>query len=113
MASFLISLSPRTSLAVGFLYPYGLPSLSVRGVPVHSNINQSIVYEISNHWLLQYWIDKKLTHKADWEVSDLSPFEREWGRTKFHMSHFITKRMSNTQSNMMILNRRGHTSTNL
>ena len=39
---------------------------------------------------------------ADWEVIDLTPFERAWDRTKIHMALLITKFMSNTLSTMTI-----------
>ena len=33
----------RTTIAVGLSDPYGLPSVSICGVPVHSNIAQAIL----------------------------------------------------------------------
>ena len=113
MASFLRLPAPRTSLAVGFSYLYGLPSLSIRGVPVHSNLAQSTVYDISKHRLLQYLFDQKLTHMEDWEEIYLSPFEQAWDRTTAHMSHFITKFMRNSLSTMTIIQEQDHASTNL
>ena len=113
MASLLILPAPRTTIAVGFSDPYGLPSVSIRGVPVHSNIAQYIVYKISKHRILQYWVGWKITHMADWEGINLTPFEREWDRTIVHMSHFIMKCMSNTLSTMTILQQWGYASTNL
>ena len=44
---------------------------------------------------------------------DLTPFKRAGERTTIHMSHFITKCMSNTLSTRKILQRRGHASNNL
>ena len=80
MAQFLRLPAPRTPLWVGFSDPHGLPSLSSFVVPVHSNLSQSIVYEISKHQILQYWLDIKLTHTAYWEEINLSQFEqtRDW-----------------------------------
>ena len=75
MASFLSSPAPMTPLAVGFLDPYNIPNASICRVPVHSNLEYSIFYEISKHWLLQYWDDQKLTHMSDWDVIDLTSFE--------------------------------------
>ena len=54
MASLLIYPEIRNTLAVGLSYPYRLPSASITGVPVHSNLAQIIAYEISKLQLLQY-----------------------------------------------------------
>ena len=69
--------------------------------------------KITKHRILQYWVDCKLTHMADWEVIYLTPFERARDRNIFHMSHFIMKFMINTLSTMNILQQWGHASTNL
>ena len=74
IATFLRSPAPITTIPVGFSDPYGLLSLSINGVPVHSNLAQAIVYKISKHWPLQYWVDWKLTHMVDWEGIELKPF---------------------------------------
>ena len=103
MASLLSSSEPRTTISIGFSDPYGLPIVSICGVPVHSNIYQATVYEISKHWILQYWVDRKLTQMEYWEGSDLTKFEQAWDRTTVHMSHFITKCRSNTLYTMKIL----------
>ena len=113
MTSFLCSLAPRTALAVGFLYPHRLPSLSNCRFPVYSNLAKSIVYEISKHRKPQYWVDRKLIYMAVWEEIYLSPFQRQWNRTTVHMSHFIIKCISNNLSNMTNIEVRGHASTNL
>ena len=44
MAEFLLSLATRNIIAVGFSDPCELPSTSIHGVPIHSNIAQSITY---------------------------------------------------------------------
>ena len=103
MASFIVSLATRNTIAVVFLNPYGLQSVSICGVSVHSNITLSIAYEISKLRLLQYWANRNLTHTADWEVIDLTSFKRAQDNTNIRMSHFITKYMSNTLSTMPII----------
>ena len=113
MASFLSLSKPRTTILVGFSDYYRLPSVSICGVPVHSNLAQAIVYEISKHRLLHYWADWKLTHMKDWDVIEFSPFEQSRDKTAVHMLHFITKCMSNTLSTMAILQWQGYASTNL
>ena len=105
--------APRTPLVLLFSYPYGFPRLSNHRVPVHSNISQSIVYEISKHLLLQKWVDLKFTPMADWEGIELSPFEQVQYGTTVHISNFITKCMSSTLSTMTILQWQRHASTNL
>ena len=102
MASLLRYLAPRTPLVVGLSDTYGIPNLPIHGFPVHSNLTQSIVYEISKHRLLQCWVDRKITHMLDWDGIDLSPFELAWDRDTFHMSHFVTKCISNTLYTMNI-----------
>ena len=111
MASLLSLPLPRTTIAIGFSDPSRLPSVSIRGVPVHSNLNRAIVYEISKHEQLQYWADLKLTHMVEWEEIDLAPFERAQERTTVHMSYFITKFISNTLAIMKILQQQEHAST--
>ena len=113
MASILQSPASKTSLAVGFLYSYGLPSLSICVVPFHSNLSQSMVYEISKDRILKYWSEIKITHTEDWEEIELLPFKRARNRTTVHMSHFINICISNTLSNMTILQQQRHASTNL
>ena len=103
MTSFIVSPATRNTIAVVFLNPYGLQSVSIRGVSVHSNITLSIAYEISKLRLLQYWANRNLTHTADWEVIDLTSFKRAQDNTNIRMAHFITKYMSNTLSTMPIL----------
>ena len=66
MAYFLSSPEPITPILVGFSDLYGLTSVSIQGGPYHPNITQSIVYEIYNHWILQYLDDRKLTHMVNW-----------------------------------------------
>ena len=60
VASYLSLPTPRTTIAVGLSDPYGLTSVSICGVPVHSDLYWSIVYEIPNHRLLKYWVDRKI-----------------------------------------------------
>ena len=72
MASFILSLATKNTIAVGFSDPHGLPSLSTRGFPTHSNLARSISYTISKIRLLKYWSDQNLTHPTDWEVIDLT-----------------------------------------
>ena len=45
MALSLSSPAPITTIVVGLSDPYGLPRISIHGVPVHSNLAQTIVYE--------------------------------------------------------------------
>ena len=71
MASFLLSPATRNTIAVGFSDTYGLPSVSISGVPVHSILAQSIAYKISKRRILQYWDDRNLNYMADWEWIDL------------------------------------------
>ena len=113
MASFLRSSAPRTTIAVELSYPYMLKSVSICRAPFHSNISQDVFYKISKYQILQYWVDWKLTHVADWEGIDLTPFELARNRTTFHMSHFIKKCMSNTLSTMKIIQRQGNESNNI
>ena len=72
MAFFLLSTSTINTIAVVISYPYGIPSLSIRGVPVHSNLAQFISYKNSKLRILQYWANRNLTHMADWEGIDLT-----------------------------------------
>ena len=81
MDSFLISTAPINPIVLGLSDPYGLPRVSISEVPVRINIYQSIVYEISKHWLLPYWVDEKITHISKWEVIDLTQFGRAQDRT--------------------------------
>ena len=113
MAPFLLRPATRNTIVVGFLDPYGIPTISVQGVPVHSNIFQYIVYEISKLWQLQYWDNWDLTNMTDWEIIDLISFKRARYTTTVHVAQFITKLMSNNLSTMTILQRKGYATTNL
>ena len=62
---------------------------------------------------MKHWVYQNLTHMADWEVSDLTSFKWARDKTTVHMTHFITKLMSNILSIMMILQNWGHATTNL
>ena len=42
MESFLLSSATKNTIVVGFTNPYGLPSVSICGVPIHSNLAQYI-----------------------------------------------------------------------
>ena len=66
MASFQLSPETRNTISVGLSYPYGLPSVSICRVPVHSNLAQSIEYEISKCRLLQYWDDSHGRLGGNW-----------------------------------------------
>ena len=48
-----------------------------------------------------------------WEGINLTPFEQSRGRTTIHMSHLITKYMSNSLSTMIIIQQQVHASTNI
>ena len=74
----------------------------MHGFLVHYNLSQYIVYKIYKYLILQYWVDQEITHMADWEEIDLSPFEGAQDKTTFHKSHFIKKFISKTLSNMTI-----------
>ena len=113
MVSLILSSATRNTIAVIFSDPYGLPSVSICGVPVHSNLTQSIAYKISKRRLLQYWSYRNLTHMSDWEGIDLTSFKRACGNTTVHMAHLVTKFTSNTLSTMKILQQRGHATTNI
>ena len=76
MAEFLLSSATRNTIAIGLLDPHGIPSVSIHGAPFHSNIAQSVAYEISKLRLLQHWDNWNLTHTVDWDKIDLSPFKR-------------------------------------
>ena len=76
MVPFLLSLATRNEISVGFLYPYGLTSVSIHGFPVHPNLDQSIAYEISKRQLLHYWDNQNLYHMADIEVINLTSFKQ-------------------------------------
>ena len=67
MDSFLLLPETRNTIAVGFSDTYGLPSVSISGVPVHSILAQSIAYKISKRRILQYWDDRNLNYMANWE----------------------------------------------
>ena len=90
-----------------------MPSVSIHRAPFHSNISQSIAYEISKRWLLQHWEDRNLTHTADWDKIDVPLFKRSRETTTTHIAHSITKFMSNTLPTMTIKQLRGHATTNL
>ena len=49
----------------------------------------------------------------DWEVINIAPFEQAQDSTTVYMLLFIMKFMSNTLSTMILLQQRGHESTNL
>ena len=90
MASFIHSSATRNTIAVVLSYSYGLPSVSICGVPFHSNLAQSIPYKISKHQLLQYWSNRDLTHMRYWDGINLTSFKRALDNTTVHMADFIT-----------------------
>ena len=90
-------------MAIGLSDPYGMPSISIHGAPIHSNTAQSIVYEISKRRILQHWDNWKLTHTVDWDGIELPLFKLARETTTMHMAHFIMKFMSNTLPTMKIL----------
>ena len=112
MASFILSPSTRNTIAVGFLDPYRLPSVSNLIVPVHSNLSQSIAYEIFKLRLLWWWAYHNLTHISDWEGIDLTSFKQERDTTSFRMAHFVTKFMSSTLPTIKILHQLGRATPN-
>ena len=61
VASLLRLMAPITPLWVGFSDPYGLPIVYICRVPFIYNTTQSIVYETYKHYILQYWVEQKLT----------------------------------------------------
>ena len=95
MESFLVSQETRNTIAVEFSDTYALPSVSICGVPVHSNLAQYIAYENYKFRMLKYWANRNLTHMADWEVIYLTSFKQARDKTTVHMLHFIKKFMSN------------------
>ena len=54
-----------------------------------------------------------LTHTVDWDTFDLASFKQAHDKNTIHMSHFITEYMSNTFTDMKILQQLGHATTNL
>ena len=72
LASFILLPLTRNTAEIGLLYPQGIPSVSIHGSPLHSNIAQSIAYEIYKLRLLQHWDNRNLTHTADWDKIDLA-----------------------------------------
>ena len=113
MGSFLFSPETRNTIAVGFLDPYGLPSASIHGVTIHSNIDHSIAYKISKLRLLQYRYYWNLTHMEYWEMIDLTSIKWARDTTTVYMVHFIAKCMSNTSPIITLLQQRLHATTNL
>ena len=71
MAEFLLSSGTRNTMAIGLSDPNIITSVSIHEAPFHSNVAQSIAYEISECWILQYWDDQYLTHTAYWDEIDL------------------------------------------
>ena len=57
MAAFLIPSAKINTIAIGLSDPHGMPSILIHGSPIHSNISQSIAYEIYKRRLLQHWDD--------------------------------------------------------
>ena len=113
MAVFIISSATIHTMVIGLSDPQGMPSLSIHGSTVHSNITQYIVYEISKRGLLQHWYYPNLTRTEDWDKIDITLFKQTRETTTVHMAHFITKFLSNTLPTMTILQQQGHASTNL
>ena len=112
MTAFLLSSSTRNTIAIGLLDLHGIPSVSIQGDPVHSNIAQYITYEIYKRWILQHYHNQNLTHMEDWDKIDVTSVKQARETTTVHMTHFITKYMSNTLATMTILQQRGHATTN-
>ena len=52
MAEFLLSSETRNTMVIGHSDPHGVPIVSIHGAPLHSNIAQSIAYEITKYRLL-------------------------------------------------------------
>ena len=90
-----------------------MPSVSIHGDPIHSNITQYIVYDISKLCLLKSWDYCNLTHTEEWDEIELTLFKLAQETTTIHMAHFITKCTSNNLPNMTILQRQLHAKTNL
>ena len=72
MASFILSLATRNTIVIGILDLHGIPSVSIHGDLVHSNITQFTAYEISKHQIIQDWDDCNLTHTSDWDDCNLT-----------------------------------------
>ena len=86
MEGFLLSSATTNTRDIGLLDLHGIPSVPIHGDPVHSNIDQSIEYEISKRWILRHWDDRNLTHTADWDEVDFTSFKRALETTTVHMS---------------------------
>ena len=113
MVEFILSPVTRNKIVIGLSYLHGILSASIHKAPIHSKISQSITYEISKLWLLQYWDNLKLTHMADCDIIELTLFKRAQDTTTVHMEHFIKKYMSYTLPTMKVLQRQGHATTNV
>ena len=61
---------------VRFSYTYGLPNVSICGVPFHYNLVHYIALKISKRQQLQCWAGRNLTHMADWEAIGLVSFNK-------------------------------------
>ena len=48
MAAFLLLSAKRNTMAIGISDPHGMPSVSIHGSKIHSNITQSITYKSLN-----------------------------------------------------------------
>ena len=105
MPAYLLSSATRNTIAIGLSDLHGILSVSIHESPVHSNIDQSIGYEISRHQLLQHWDSKSLTHIADWDEINFTLFKLARETTNAYMSHFVRKCISNTLPTMTFLQR--------
>ena len=52
MAAFILPPVIKNKIAIGISDPHGIPSVSIHGSPVHSNISLYIAYKISKFRLL-------------------------------------------------------------
>ena len=110
---FLQSSITRQKISKGFNDNHGLPGITVHDKTIHSNIFQSIIYEIANTLLLKYWTEKGLTHQATWEYIDLKCFKRARDKPPTHMINFINKCLNYTLPVMKILHCCQHATSDL
>ena len=99
-------------MGIGLSEAHGIPSVSIHGAPIHSNIVQSVAKN-SKHRLLQHWDNQNLTHISYLDEIDPTLLKLSCETTNTHMAQFITKCTSNNLPTMTILQQQGNATTNL
>ena len=67
MAAFVLLSAKINAMVIELSDLHGMPSVSINGSKIHSNISQSIAYKIYKRRLPRHWDYWNLTHTADWE----------------------------------------------